>query len=153
MLEGRHFLHEHHEGASSWNLNVVQKFADEWEVVKTTTEQCQYGLKTPGTQGRSMPAMQPTGFVSSAPEVLERLSRPRRQNLSLMDRQRIVLARYGSLTDFARVQRSHAQIARLLHLSKSAVQLTLSKFQTRGHDFGRLARPAPGRFRVIPAEV
>ena len=49
--------------------------------------------------------------------------------LSLEDRHRIVLARYGSLSDFARVQRSHMQIARLLHLPKSTVQLTLGRFR------------------------
>ena len=38
-------------------------------------DQCQYGLVTHGPDGRPMPAMKPTRFLSSAPAVLEALGR------------------------------------------------------------------------------
>ena len=43
------------------------------EVGEVVAHLCQYGLQTPGLDGRAMPAMKPTRFLSSAPELLKLL--------------------------------------------------------------------------------
>ena len=49
MKDGHYFLHEHPASASSWDVDVVLRVAAIPGVVKTTVDQCQYGMRdTPG---------------------------------------------------------------------------------------------------------
>ena len=46
LREGRWFLHEHPDSASSWGLEEVRKLMMEEGVVTTVAHQCMYGLRT-----------------------------------------------------------------------------------------------------------
>jgi hypothetical protein len=75
LLGGRHFLHEHPAGATSWTHPAIVKLLALKGVGAVVSHQCQFGLETTGADGRRAPAMKPTRFMSSAPAVLAALSR------------------------------------------------------------------------------
>ena len=58
---GRYFLHEHPEGAGSWDEPIMKKFMKRVGVQKVVGDQCQYGLKSTDEQGIA-PARKRTGF-------------------------------------------------------------------------------------------
>ncbi len=75
VLAGRHFLHEHPAGATSWSDPAIAKLLATPGVNAVVAHQCAFGLQasTPGS-GRA-PAKKATRFMSTAPAVLEALSR------------------------------------------------------------------------------
>ena len=73
LSEGRHFLHEHPASAASWQVPRMVALRRRHNVGEVTAHLCQYGLTTPGPNGRPMPALKPTCFLSSAPELLKLL--------------------------------------------------------------------------------
>ncbi len=75
VLAGRHFLHEHPAGATSWNHPTIAKLLATPGVSAVVAHQCAFGLQTSTQDGGQAPAMKPTRFMSSAPAVLEALSR------------------------------------------------------------------------------
>ena len=72
---GRHFLHEHPAGATSWNDDWIQQILKHGRVSSVISDQCEYGLLTPDAQGNPAPAKKPTRWMSSSPEMIKRLSR------------------------------------------------------------------------------
>ena len=70
---GRHFLHEHPQGATSWEDLQMQKLLAHPRVNSVVSDQCQYGLVTPGGKGELMPAKKPTRWASTSPHMLNRL--------------------------------------------------------------------------------
>ena len=75
VLAGRHFLHEHPAGATSWSHPAVGKLLAQDGVGAVVAHQCEFGLETSADGGGRAPAMKPTRFMSSSPAVLEALSR------------------------------------------------------------------------------
>ncbi len=75
VLGGRHFLHEHPAGATSWTHPAIVKLRALEGVGAVVSHQCEFGLETTTADGRRALAMKPTRFMSSAPAVLEALSR------------------------------------------------------------------------------
>ncbi len=75
VLAGRHFLHEHPAGATSWTHPAIVQLGAREGVGAVVAHQCQFGLETTGADGGRAPAMKPTRFMSSSPAVLEALSR------------------------------------------------------------------------------
>ncbi len=75
VLAGRHFLHEHPAGATSWSHPTIAKLLATSGVSAVVAHQCAFGLQTSTQDGGQAPAMKPTRFMSSAPAVLEALSR------------------------------------------------------------------------------
>jgi len=71
---GRFFLHEHPEGASSWDEDCIQEVLRLPEVSRVRGDQCQYGQEVNFGKYRGQPIKKPTGFMSNAPELLKRLS-------------------------------------------------------------------------------
>ena len=72
---GRHFLHEHPAGASSWRERCVQKVAGMKGVGLIRADQCAFGLTTKcndDPSGRRL-AKKPTKFMSSSLPMLNRL--------------------------------------------------------------------------------
>lgn len=53
VKEGRWFLHEHPAAATSWSLNEITKVMEMKGVQTVVGDQCMYGLKTWGQDGRS----------------------------------------------------------------------------------------------------
>ena len=72
---GRHFLHEHPETAISWDDAMMRKLLKEKSVATVVSDQCEYGLLTPGPNGEPMAAKKPTKWASSSPHMLKRLSK------------------------------------------------------------------------------
>jgi hypothetical protein len=85
VLSGRHFLHEHPAGATSWGHPTMAKLLATPGVDAVVAHQCAFGLQTSaqasrgaspqGQAAQGAPAMKPTRFMSSAPAILEALSR------------------------------------------------------------------------------
>ena len=73
--EGRHFLHEHPAGASSWQDPWMERLVMHPKVSSVVSHQCEYGLLTPNEDGVPTPAKKPTRWMSSSPHMLQRLSR------------------------------------------------------------------------------
>ena len=70
---GRHFLHEHPETATSWVDPAMLRLLKLPKVGTTVSDQCEYGLLTPGPNGEPMAAKKPTKWASSSPQMLQRL--------------------------------------------------------------------------------
>ena len=51
MEEGRLFLHEHPDGASSWSEQEVEEVLKLQGVVRSTLDMCAYNLRTTGPEG------------------------------------------------------------------------------------------------------
>ena len=75
LLAGRHFLHEHPMTALSWK-DAGMMSLDRNPVIHTVVaDQCQYGLRSPSPDGGDLPALKPTRFMTSSPQMAARLSR------------------------------------------------------------------------------
>ncbi len=75
VLAGRHFLHEHPAGATSWSHPAIAKLLATSGVGAVVAHQCAFGLETSIAGGGRALVMKPTRFMSSAPALLEALSR------------------------------------------------------------------------------
>ena len=75
LAEGRHFLHEHPASACSWQVPRMAALRKRQGVGEVIAHLCQYGLVTPGPDGKPMPAQKPIRFLSSAPELLKVLGK------------------------------------------------------------------------------
>ena len=74
MAEGRHFLHEHPEGASSWRLSRMEDLLKQAGVWTVNADLCMYGM-TVTCKGVTKPAKKPTRFATNAWCVAEALGR------------------------------------------------------------------------------
>jgi len=59
---GRHFLHEHPQGASSWRDARMEKMMKHPSVETVVAHLCQFGMKTKGANGDWQPAKKATRF-------------------------------------------------------------------------------------------
>ena len=75
LAAGRHFLHEHPMTALSWKDVGIMSLARHPLVHVVVADQCQYGLRSPSPDGGSLPALKPTRFMTSSPQMAARLSR------------------------------------------------------------------------------
>ena len=73
MAEGRLFLHEHPDGASSWDLKVMRDLLADPRVVKVVGDQCMYGQVTE-VEKVVLPARKATGFATNCPDIAAELS-------------------------------------------------------------------------------
>ena len=73
--EGRHFLHEHPDQATSWSEPGMIKLMEHHRTVNVTSDQCEYGLLTPGPNGQPTPAKKPTKWLTSSHQMAARLSK------------------------------------------------------------------------------
>ena len=74
IAEGRHFLHEHPQGASSWRDPRMLRLLGNRIVNVTVADQCMYGLVTKGMTGEEVHAKKPTQWASTSPQMLKRLN-------------------------------------------------------------------------------
>ena len=73
---GRHFLHEHPAGATSWSHPAVVRLRARHGVDAVVSHMCEFGMETTSAgDGRRAAARKPTRFMSSSPAILEALSR------------------------------------------------------------------------------
>ena len=71
--DGRYFLHEHPESASSWQEESVVKMLKRQGVVRVTGDQCRYGLTSNDGQ-RTGPARKRTSFMTNSPCIAQKVS-------------------------------------------------------------------------------
>ena len=69
--DGKYFLHEHPQAASSWNLDCVRAILEQDFVERTVCDQCQYSHE----DRDGNPVRKATGWMSNSPEILKQLSR------------------------------------------------------------------------------
>ena len=75
MACGRYFVFEHPAYATTWELEVMEKFRLLPGVMMRQADMCMYGLTTPSWDRKSeMPAKKPTTFLSNSWCILEELS-------------------------------------------------------------------------------
>ena len=75
LKEGRHFLHEHPQGAASWKEQCMLDLLKHHRVGTSVSHQCEYGLYAMSPSGERLRAMKPTRWASSSPQMLERLNK------------------------------------------------------------------------------
>ena len=74
LAEGRHFLHEHPVGASSWKDPWMLRLLKDSRVGTSVADQCMYDLTTTDRDGNQVAAKKPTKWASSSPQMLARLN-------------------------------------------------------------------------------
>ena len=72
---GRHFLHEHPLGSTSWQIAEVADLAEVPGVTRVRGDQCQYGAEVARGEHLGDPIMKPTRFMTSSEEVGKALSK------------------------------------------------------------------------------
>ena len=75
LADGRYFLHEHPQFASSWDLDCIKQLLRIPGVARARGDQCQYGAEAPHGPLKGCPVMKPIGFMSNSVEILKALSR------------------------------------------------------------------------------
>ena len=75
LARGRWFLHEHPREAKSWKRLPIQRLLRIPEVLVTRCHQCQYGATAPSPDGKRLPILKPTRFMSNSHWMLSQLSR------------------------------------------------------------------------------
>ena len=76
MSEGRLFLHEHPERATSWSLDKVAQLSNTDGVYVVKTDQCMFGLTTRGhRRGDVSVARKPTKFMTNSYSIARELER------------------------------------------------------------------------------
>ena len=70
--QGRLFLHEHPDGASSWGTGAMQRILALPGVMRVYVDECMYGQEV-SSKGRTGLAMKPTGFATNGRRIAERL--------------------------------------------------------------------------------
>ena len=76
IKNGRLFLHEHPAGASSWDLDEIQKLMGKKDVYTVVADQCMYGLTTWSEKGGyPVPAKKPTKFMTNSFPISRELSK------------------------------------------------------------------------------
>ena len=77
MSEGRLFLHEHPERATSWRLGAIASLSETDGVYIVKTDQCMFGLATRGKRwGQVSAARKPTKFMTNSYNIARELERP-----------------------------------------------------------------------------
>ena len=66
LQSGRHFLHEHPEGATSWKHPAVARIRARPQVGTVVADMCEFGMQTTTQSGGSASARKPTRFMSSS---------------------------------------------------------------------------------------
>ena len=72
--EGRYLVHEHPQGATSWQETMVKEFMKKKGVQKVIGDQCRYGLKTRDGDQTGL-ARKSTSFMISSPCIAQALSK------------------------------------------------------------------------------
>ena len=75
LQAGRHFLHEHPQWATSWQLPSIQQLMQVESVEKIRGDQCQFGAEIQRGSKKGSPILKPSGFVSNSLKILEQLGR------------------------------------------------------------------------------
>ena len=70
MDAGRYFRQGHPAGATSWKEDCVENMWGQLSAERLVNDQCQFGQQCEGE-----PVMEPTGWMSNSPHILQQLSR------------------------------------------------------------------------------
>ena len=74
LMNGRYFVHEHPEAATSWSHPTINEILKDERVHRATCHQCQYGACVQYGARKGRPVKKATTFMSNAPEVLAQVS-------------------------------------------------------------------------------
>ena len=66
LANGKYFLHEQPATALSWNEKCIVSLLAHSDVKLVVADHCQYGLATPSSTGRRLPALKPAQFLTNA---------------------------------------------------------------------------------------
>ena len=77
LRHGYHFLHEHPWSAKSWMIPEIQELLQKPNVELVETHLCRFGMQShwESKEGDKGLAKKPTGFMTSAPRVAEKLAK------------------------------------------------------------------------------
>ena len=76
LRHGRHFLHEHPWGASSWKVKIMQEMLADGRVYHAQAHMCRLGMESHVKEknGEKGLAKKPTGFMSSSECIVQELA-------------------------------------------------------------------------------
>ena len=72
MRAGRYFVHEHPDGATSWNLSCMKKLLRHPRVIECKVHMCAYGMKSRDELGEGL-VMKPTRMITNSEEIANEL--------------------------------------------------------------------------------
>ena len=72
MEQGRWFLHEHPNSATSWRMPEMVKFMEEYKLTKTVCHMCRYGMYSKDACGIGK-VKKPTGFITNSSHLADQL--------------------------------------------------------------------------------
>ena len=77
LRHGYHFLHEHPWSAKSWMIPEIQELLNKPNVELVETHMCRFGMEShwDDKNGMKGPVKKPTGFMTSAPRLAEKLAK------------------------------------------------------------------------------
>ena len=73
ISQGRYFLHEHPEWATSWELPSIQALLKLPNVDRVRGDQCQFGAIAKSGRYAGLPVRKASGFMSNSPYILKKL--------------------------------------------------------------------------------
>ena len=100
LHHGRHSLHEHPLGATSWQEECIKELLGKNGVTKVSADQCQYGLVSRDANGEGK-VRKAIGFLTNAPYIAMQLSKRCPNRLGEMKHRHVVLE--GGRTKAAQV--------------------------------------------------
>ena len=103
MTEGRYFLHEHPQRASSWQLKCMKSLLKDSTVFRAEADMCQYRLKSRDKLGEGL-VLKPTSFMTNSACIAQELSQ-KCQNKNGQSQHRHVTLDCGKTKDAAKYTR------------------------------------------------
>ena len=73
-MDGLYFLHEHPDGATSWNMREMINLIDQPGVFRLTGHMCPHGMKSWDVHGEGL-VLKPTGWATNSPCLAQAMSR------------------------------------------------------------------------------
>ena len=83
MALGRHFLHEHTVGASSWQETCIKKVAQDSRVGVPIAHLCQYGMQSVDNNRVKHAVRKSTRFMSTSKLALDQLETHAKENVNI----------------------------------------------------------------------
>ncbi len=74
LKNGRYFLHEHPDTATSWQLPAMVQLLSHPGVIRTRGHMCAYGMNSEDADGEGL-VHKPTGWATNSPYVAEQVSK------------------------------------------------------------------------------
>ena len=73
IKSGRYFLHEHPDGATSWDVKCMQNLLNHPAAIRVRGDMCPHGMQSKDHEGTGH-VLKPTGWATNSPFIAEKVS-------------------------------------------------------------------------------